>query len=111
MTDEEITRQLAEKVMDGDYRFWNNDTKVWFDQCFNTWKIESEDFEPLTNISHAWMVVERMREKGYTYSIHQHPAFDPVVYFEKNSFKRYSSQDKSICRAIALATLAAVEGE
>ena len=122
MTDEELTRQLAERVMGWRTSFWVKcDSAFWDTEgLVNYWiyndrpVMQVMDFKPLTNIVHAWMVVERMREKGYTFSI-SGTSKEKDKPFEVGFWNYIKTQqtgyDKSICRAIGLAALAAVEEE
>lgn len=62
MTD--INREVAEKVMG-----WKRDiiSGLWFENDHTIARFK--EFNPPTNISDAWLVVERMRELGFTVDI------------------------------------------
>lgn len=112
LNDADIINKLATTVM-GWIPFANwPEGIVWDMQNGESYPDNIHDhWQPLTNIAHAWQVVERMREKGFLYRIID--VDDHEVQFYRHN-QVWSVADSSLCFAIALAALkviAAVEGE
>ena len=107
MTDAEITKKLIE-IMDAKHcqqYFW----------LFPSGEvIHKSKWKPLSNISDAWMVVERMREKGWDAFFLRYLDGWRSSFIHKevhgNEKIHYGKDNNSPCRAICLASLAAKEG-
>jgi hypothetical protein len=120
MTDEELIREVAEKVMgwttsfhaDPDYRWWcSKDTN--FCNCPDVMIIKCAEWNHLTNANHMMLVVERKRELGYTLSLGYGDTIQGIltwVRFTKEPHTCYSHH-KNPGHAVAIAALKAREGE
>ena len=64
MTDQEIIRAVADKIM-----VWDNDGASWHEIGSLVWRIGFDEWNPLTNLNHAFMVAEKMREEGWYCSL------------------------------------------
>ncbi len=144
MTDAEGTRFLAEKCMGWvvktcdrheDYSFPCKETLMIFFTDGSTaayWPSEytgarAKTWSPFTRIEHAFMLVEKMREKGWTFQIRMNHSEDPTgdvsvdVYCnygpcvrhgsETSNWHGKSARHSELCRAISLAIIAALEGK
>ncbi len=74
MDNRETDRRIAEKVMVWTQRphpYYKDQKKCWYKTHKHgwMWKINCDDWQPSTNIAHAFEVVEKMREKGWTFSL------------------------------------------
>lgn len=69
----------------------------------------SEHWHPDTDISDAWLVIEKMRERGYSYTLYE---FDGKHYcrFTLTDEERGAIHTKSAAESICRAALAAVRG-
>ncbi len=108
----DIDRECATKIMG-----WHDDAGRWVDsdQQFKYWV---DEFRPSEFITYAWLVVERMKELGYTFSIECNMAvnFNYLVLFSRilkysnsNCWERYDAVSDSAPPAIVNAALAAIE--
>ena len=117
MTDAELIRQVAEKVMDFSPLGSDPMPVAYQDGHGPTYSIEPSEFldqfNPLTNANHRDMVVERMREKGYTLSLGYGDTIQGIltwVRFTKEPHTCYSHH-KNPGHAVAMAALAALKAE
>lgn len=114
MTDIELTRQIAERVMG---------QSVWFvpDEQNYYWFFRGQIvvFNPLYLIEHAWLVVEKLQELGWTVTLalrqFESQPRDRNVFHgcrmvgTPQTMQRFCDRAESANRAICLAALAAVE--
>lgn len=81
-TDEQIIRVLAEKAMGWEWcdrvsQGWGHGPRVWITGENPELENSSptfQGFDPFNRIEHAFMVVEKMRENGWIYSMNDTPA-------------------------------------
>lgn len=114
MDDKELIETVAVKVMG-----WHADDEkfCWLDvtgrrtayrlEAGKSWKIY---WSPLTDMNHAWMVVERMRDLGFNANIDIYQTGMDEVEFYQRSGKAFVSCKESIGHAICLAALEAKRG-
>lgn len=133
MSDSEIVRTLAEKVMGWRVEEWlgrviaHNDAAGPDDvNCRHLWSIPQSSgirydalhltWNPLSSISDAFMVVEKMREREFRFSLEMtHYArkggavFAPII--GAKSYADFQGGTAEAARAICLAAIAALDGE
>ena len=117
MTDDELIRAVAEEVMGYkedirtlDIRGYYRNVRVWISP--NEDAIPYNDFDPIDDISHAWMVVERMRELGWAFKIWSYHAGEFNVFFmnDMRNGEEFRAVDGTAGRAICLAAWEAMMG-
>lgn len=107
ISDQELAKFLAEKLMGytlKDEGWWLDDT------CFYIyWK----HWNPLLDANQTLMVVEKMREQGYSVEIGDNYQSDNDWYcvFQKGTMKQYWGIGQSLIRATCLAAYEALKGE
>lgn len=131
MNDEELITAVAEKVMGwhkgygsnpGTPPIWLTDKNMitgFYVECKSVYitgwkkKIKRIMWNPITDISHAWMVVEGMRELGFTFRLGHGNTVQGILTWVKFSSENYKSyhHHNQPGRAICLAALEAVRGE
>jgi len=119
MTDEELVREIAQKVMgwtrqhasasDKGNGYWiGNDAFEIIGQ--NMYRITG-DWNPLTNANHTMMVVERMRELGFNFKVWAYHDWKGIeVGFSKYRYPNLTKSE-SFGHAVCLASLKAVEND
>ncbi len=123
MTDEQIVETLVTKVMGWTFRarmplesdFLNIPYPFYCAGDLNTAPYRGRRWNPLTSISDAFAVVEKMRDKGYLYAMRLSGAEQVWFQFWRNAADPHTTQDEgssseeTLCRAICLAAIAATE--
>lgn len=110
MTDEELVREVAEKVMEWDKAGWNGQRYTrWLPRKPPSYEIGA--WNPLTDANHRDMVVEKMREKGWSYQIEEGPYILSRCRFFKVGKHLDWVNNNDLGHAVVLATLAAVKEE
>lgn len=126
LKDEELIKAVALEVMGWEYIKWEDFIRRTSSRSIDpvyaplmTWitkdgLVGEPNFNPLTNLNHAFMVVERMRELGFAVSL-CNPWFDGAsierkewsasFFTEKNAIH---GRNQNIGHAICLAALKAV---
>jgi len=117
MTDEELVREVAEKVMEWDKAGWNGQRYTrWLPRKPPSYEIGA--WNPLTDANHRDMVVEKMREKGWVVEINNYIGWNnnrPNAWAVR--FKKYQEPNQpyaaniNLGHAVVLAALAAVKKE
>jgi hypothetical protein len=111
MTDNELDRLVAEKVMGWEYK--ENEGYPYYRG--KNIGLDINDFHPSTNISQAFEVVEKMIADGWVEMAMVYKNIEKVweveFYKEGISFDGGDSFDKSLPRAICIAALMAKESE
>jgi len=108
MKPKEIDRQIAEGVMGYEKRpiygigWWKKDKD-------NRWKPIAYSFKPSTNISHAFEVVEKMREKFYFEIQDKNGSVFCASFEHKTRPGIYIGCDKNPAMAICLAALETIK--
>lgn len=75
MTNQEITEAAARKVMGWHGILFPN---AWYwSSKSSELQILQRDFDPLHNIAHAWLLAEKVQEKGYYFFLKSSPGIDP----------------------------------
>lgn len=106
MTNQEINKEIAEKVMG-----WK-DGKHPHDDFLNSGWGGGYVFSPSTDISDAWLVVEKMREKGFWFDLNNGEGDSWDANFEEKTLiaELHSVRgEKSAPLAICKAALKAIE--
>ena len=114
MTDEELNIEIAEKVMG-----WKPHSRntAEYAMAESAHKVHAtligsvREWQPATIIKQAFMVVQKMRERGYWLSLNTHTERDEykwIVDIGKGS-KRWEAFNLSLPKAICLASLAALK--
>jgi hypothetical protein len=115
MTSEELTWFLAEKVME-----WER----WSAMGKGFWMVDHDtlalplgiEWLPLTNLNHAFMVVDRMHSKGWKVQILWHPDINKwgVIFWPGDTMddetRPQQAHEQNLCHAIANAAKKAFEG-
>jgi len=114
MTDEELIKAVAEKVMG--WEFYPGETNripdYWYDQNASRdyrFVMPTSDWNPLTNANHTMMVVERMRELGFNFWIEAQVGTPWIVMFHmplKGVVGRH--EHENVGHAVCLAAIKAV---
>lgn len=107
-TDREITERIIRDVM----RFKRYE---WLDSenCFLVWQEENLlgiSFEPLRDMNDAWMVVEKLRSKGYWVDIRDNKPIGWLVSFGQEMRAREETCSRAICMA-ALSVVEKINGQ
>jgi hypothetical protein len=68
-------------------------------------------FQPSTNIAHAWLVVEKMREKGCGATVTVNPRGTYCAWFNTTYNQRHVAAGDTAPEAICRAALAAVRAQ
>lgn len=120
MTYQEIVREVATKVLEFNEGYASSEPKTplqWLKdggatpymvkKSWHGYKV----FNPISNLNHAFMVVERMLELGWHCQIWQYVAGDWGVSFAQLDGTRYEWGHPNLGQAICLAALKALEGK
>lgn len=106
-----IDYEVAEKIME--WKFQPEEYGVCVEPL---WILPNDhyrtilEWNPSTNISDAWLVVEKMRELDYEYSIWWARNTHQVEFYPKREEIKYTGKDKkSLSLAICKAALKALE--
>lgn len=120
MTDQELVRLVAEKVMewrvepaeaislglnDEDIEEYCHKPEYWFDEQNKARTLKM--FQPLTNANHRDMVVEAMRTKGYWCRVLVLPTKIDVEFYQPDGNSGHDYHDDT-GHAVCLAALEAV---
>jgi len=113
MTNREIDRAVAEKVMG----MGNGKSYVIIPDYAGNPTVTSDtgdymiEWNPSTDISAAWEVVEKMQESGWMSIICTAPEGHAAAFTRSHSLKGNEPYQKNAAKAICLAALKAVGGE
>jgi len=124
MTDDELVRAVAIEVMG--WKYEDPEDPYWVDK-YGEYVMgagvdytEDGDFTPLTNLNHAWMVVEKMWERGWELAIRRNievrgyeVEFSKLIYKSRcgDNVDSYYAEHENVCRAILIAAKKAWEGK
>ena len=105
MTDTELNTAVAVKIFYG-YKYTRSGSG------FTMGSIDMRQREPATLITDAFEVVEVMRKRGWTFEIgNSDLSEDYHTSFQRRGFLEVMRSNKSLCRAVCEAALAAIEKE
>lgn len=118
LTDEELIRKVAEEVMGWVTQLLPSGKRgfVIFDELGSgSYSLKAVDFNPLTDLNHAFMVIERLRELRFTITLtiwDDNEDNDVLISLGSLPISYEGFDDiKNIGHAICMAALKAVENE